>query len=418
MDYMPLTKAAIFDNGIAFSKGYVTTPLCCPSRASIFTGMCAHNTGVLENKDELSKKTFIDYLHENGYYTGLIGKYLNSWDSSARPEFDFWVAMPSILSKKNGNSINYTYYEPTLNINGKWQEHSGYLTYILRDYALQFLESAPEKKPFVLVFTPAAPHPPADPAPEHKELYSGLASHRPQSFNEQDISDKPAWLKSRKELGAKGIAQIDNFRLKQIRSLASLDLSISEILEKLEEQGKLENTFVLYISDNGYFWGEHRLSGKSFVYEEAIKVPFAIRYAPFTSNHRIDNNLVANIDIAPTIYELAGIQIPSDVDGLSLLPLLKAGENLRDALLIEGIGYNKAHTISKYEDDEEGENTLRIDYSAVVTDMYIYIENKNDISELYNLEKDPYELQNEINNPEYADTIAELKQVLKELKES
>ena len=139
--FMPRTQARIFNEGVQFTKAYVTTPLCCPSRASILTGMYAHRSGVRVNSDSLRKTTFADRLHEAGYFTGLVGKYLNSWDGSARPEFDFWVAFAGGGSR---------YFNPRLNVNGSWSERQGYMTYILRDYALRFLNDAMMAALFVL----------------------------------------------------------------------------------------------------------------------------------------------------------------------------------------------------------------------------------------------------------------------------
>ncbi len=150
MQYMPRTAARIFNEGIAFPNAYVTTSWCCPSRASILTGMYAHEHGVRVLTDPLKRETFIEHLHKAGYYTGQIGKYLNSWDGSARPEFDFWVA-------SSGGDTHY--FNQKLNVNGTWSVHPAYLTHVLRDYALDFLRrAAKHEKPFVLLFSPSAPH--------------------------------------------------------------------------------------------------------------------------------------------------------------------------------------------------------------------------------------------------------------------
>ena len=146
--FMPRTQARIFNEGVQFTKGYVTTPLCCPSRASILTGMYAHKHGVHFNSDRLVKETFVERLHEAGYFTGLVGKYLNSWDGSARPEFDFWAAFAGGGSR---------YLNPRLNINGSWSEHQGYITYILRDFALRFLDDAAGRSNRLRLYLPPTP---------------------------------------------------------------------------------------------------------------------------------------------------------------------------------------------------------------------------------------------------------------------
>jgi arylsulfatase A-like enzyme len=392
MDFMPRTKARIFDQGINFSNAYVTTPLCCPSRASILTGMYAHNHGVRLNQDTLRMKTFVEALHENGYYTGLVGKYLNSWDGSPRPEFDFWV------SHAGGDS---RYYGPSLNVNGTWSVHPGYITHIFRDYALQFLRFASQQdKPVVLIFSPNAPHAPANPAPGDDKLYPNLSEHRPPNFNEADMSDKPRSLWFVPLLAPEQIAANDSFRRLQLQSLNALDIAVESLLAALARQNILDNTCVIYLSDNGYFWGEHRFQGKAFVYEEAIRVPFALRYPPLVRAPRVETRMVANIDIAPTIYELAGVPMPPEVDGRSLVPLAQLKNEWRDDLLIEG-----------------WPGTGRAPYAAVHTANLVYVETEGDLPEFYDLKSDPYQLDNQVNDPANAAVVANLQQRLQRLKE-
>ena len=206
MDYMPRTKARIFGEGVSFPNAYITTPLCCPSRSSILTGMYAHKHGVRLNPIPLQKETFIQHLKKVGYFTGQVGKYLNSWDGSARPEFDFWAAGPAGTAR---------YFNPRMNIDGVWSEQHGYLTHILRDYALDFQRRAgAQDRPFVLLFSPNAPHfgyppvsrqpegpldldfflRPPEPAPGDERLYQNLPPHRPPSYDRRDASGKPRWL--------------------------------------------------------------------------------------------------------------------------------------------------------------------------------------------------------------------------------
>jgi arylsulfatase A-like enzyme len=399
MEYMPRTKRLIFDAGVTFSKGYVTTPLCCPSRSSIFTGMYAHAHGVHTNTDSLTQTTVIERLHQSGYYTGLVGKYLNSWDGARREEFDYWAVFA-------GHGAASIYTGPRINLNGVWEAHNGYITYILRDYVVEMARQASQQdKPFALFFTPNAPHDPADPAPGDEALYPNLALYRPPSFNEQDLSGKPDWLQNSPPL--KGIKRLDAFRLKQLQSLNALDQAVESFLNVLSEAGKLDNTLVIYLSDNGVFWGEHQLQGKTYVYEEAIHVPFAARYPPLQSQPRVENHLVANIDIAPTLYELAGLAIPPNVDGRSLVPLLKGDGNWRDVLLIEGWPET---TPGGEQDGDQSEASLP--YAAIHTGRYVYIETVGDRTELYDLKDDPYQLFNQVNNPAYADIVANLQKQL------
>src|SRR5262249_17194244 len=151
----------------------------------------------------LQQTTMVERLHQAGYYTGHVGKFLNAWDGSPRPEYDYWVAHPGGTSP---------YYDPRLNVNGKWGKVVGYITYLFRDYALEFLNQAPPNQPFLLYFAPNAPHHPAEPAPGDEELYADLPRHRPPSFNEPDASGKPTWLQNTRPLNNRQIALSDDFR--------------------------------------------------------------------------------------------------------------------------------------------------------------------------------------------------------------
>jgi len=400
MQYMPRTQELIFDQGVTFNNAYVTTPLCCPSRSSIFTGMYAHNHGVLENNIELTQKTFIDHLKESGYTTALVGKYLNSWNGDARPEYDFWVSFQFGETRYNN---------PRLNLNGEWIRHEGeYVTYSLGNYANEFIRSAAKKrKPFVLMLTFNAPHDPATPATEDDLLTLDLPARSP-SFNEQDVSEKPAWLGNKElPLTDELIREIDAFRRGQILTLYSLDRTIETVISTLKETGELDNTVIIFLSDNGRHWGEHRLVAKNTIYEESIHVPFAVRYPPLIAQPYIEEKIVANIDIAPTIYELAGIPIPANVDGFSLVGLLnKQQTEWREGVLIEGW-------------------PPRGFYSGIQTERYIYAETTNDYYapseepqlELYDLEKDPYELNNVVHDPAYKQIVAQLQALLQLEKE-
>lgn len=403
MQFMPRTQERIFDKGIAFDRAYATTSRCAPSRATILTGLYAHNHGVQDNATELFKATFAEILHEEGYYTGLIGKYLNSYpddfDDPPKPEFDFWVA----FDDGTGSTGTSEYFNPELNINGEWQEVEGYQTYILRDFALEFFEQAQSRrKPFLLVFTPYAPHPPAKPAPGDEELYQDLPRHRPPNFNEEDISDKARWLQEQPLFDKATARMIDDQRIGRAQAMHSLDLAIESLLDDLERRGLLDKTLVIYISDQGRFFGEHRLSaGKQLAYEPAARVPFAICYPGLISKPRVENRVVANVDIAPTIYELTGIAEHPDVDGRSLVPMLAGdldAEQWREGVLLEG-------------------QPVRYDgpkYSGFHTGRYVYLEYEGDLSEFYDLEVDPYQLDNQIDNPAYAVIVEDLRSQLAE----
>ena len=383
---MPVTQATLFDQGATFTHAYDTTPLCCPARASLLTGMYAHNTGVKTNDNGLTYPNFIYTMQQNGYYTGLVGKYLNSWDGELRPEFDYWVSF------FRGESA---YIDPRLNNNGTWSTYKGYITDILGDDVIQFLDQAAKQpRPFILYFAPNAPHQPATPDPIDANKLTNLPAWRPPSFNEADVSDKPQWLQY-KLLTPQEITQDDKFRRDQLLTLIALDRADAKIFDAMRQNGQLDNTVIIFLTDNALFWGEHRMTQKDSLYEEGVHTPFAIRYPPLIPKPVVKDQLVANIDIAPTILQLAGIPIPSNMDGLSMVNLFEGGP-WRNALLLEGW-------------------PPRGSYSAIHTERYVYSETTGDKSEFYDLQTNPYELGNQINDPQYQTIIQQLRVQLHEL---
>lgn len=385
MDYMPQTRKLIFDQRVNFPHAYATTPLCGPSRASILTGMYAHNTNVRDNTGKLTDRTFIEYLHDAGYFTGLVGKYLNSWKGEPRPEFDYWVSFFK-------GEVDFD--TPRINVNGDWQKHPGYITDILGNYTRDFINESIEKdQPFALIYAPNAPHAPATPNERDMRFYTPPELWRPLSFNAQNAADKPQWMQKLGPMGEDQIKSIDQFREDQLLTLAPLDRNLANLIHQLQMTGELNHTFIVFLSDNGKFWGEHRLSSKNSYYEEAARIPFAIRYPPLTGLPHTEDKVVANIDIAPTIYELAGISIPEGVDGLSLVNLFQPDAPWRDGILIEGY-------------------PPRGIFSAYHTERYIYSETLNDCAEFYDLQSDPYEMTNLISIPDLKAEIDLLKSKL------
>jgi N-acetylglucosamine-6-sulfatase len=412
-DFMPNTKAMIGDEGLTCTEFFMPTPLCCPSRASFLTGQYAHTNAVRGNADRLNRPTFVERLQASGYFTGLVGKYLNSWPGGARPEFNYWVDWL-------GGYIN-----PKMNLFGTIQEVRGYATDILREKALDFLDTVPANTPFFLLVAPHAPHAPATPAPGDEALYSNLPNWRPPSFNPPLQSDKPNWLANTPLLNAKNITKdVDKFRLDQLRCLHSVDRAVPDILHKLKQQGKLDHTLIVYFSDNGYFWGEHRLLWKNRVYEEASRGPFILRYPPLVGKRRTEGKLIAVIDLAPTFYELAGLPIPNGMDGRSLVPLLRGASEWRDAILLEGWpGSDASQAKGKVKENNEMEAeeaglaqgpkqehiNQNQDYRAIRTKDYVYIETEGDKPELYDLNKDPYEMRNLADESQSAEVVKNLR---------
>lgn len=386
LEFMPKLRRLLGAHSITFTQAFVTTPRCCPSRASILTGQYAHNTGVLTNgppdggaekfKDASSVAT---WLQQAGYRTALVGKYLNWYynlGTYVPPGWDEWRAFSA-----------QGYFNYLLNENGKLMhysaEESDYSTDLLARRAVGFLEEDTQQ-PFFLYFAPFAPHSAtgggsARPAPRHAGL-SFPDHRRALSHNEPDIADKPAWLAARPALSAPNVKKLDDFRADQLRSLQAVDEALESMLLTLKEQGRLNNTLVLFTSDNGLLWGEHRLQGKQAPYEEAIRVPFVLWYPKLIPEPRQEDQLVLNIDIAPTLADLAGVTPSHVVDGRSLRPLLENNaESWRTDFLLEHWA-------------QEGDRVPS--YAAVRSQEWKYVEYSTGEIELYRLETDPYELEN------------------------
>lgn len=376
----PTVRSWLGDHGIHFTSAYATTPLCSPSRASIFSGRYAHNHGVRDNGHpyNLDQHTTVQrHLKDAGYRTGLFGKYLNSWHLADHPpHFSEWVM------------LRPGYVDCDYNVNGEVQQIPGYSTTILRDHLLDFLErSASDDTPWFAIFTPYASHEHNIAEPAYADLDVPDWSGRP-SIWETDLSDKVAWADYAVPRPGKGRA----FRTRQLRTLRSVDDAVRAIRRKLEELGQLDNTLVIYISDNGFSWADHGLVGKAVPYRPVYEVPLYMSWPRGGLNSgRVDDRIVANIDIAPTILEAAGVEPETPQDGMSLLSNAR-----RDHILLEcwrwGGGTGIRKTWASY--------VSRTQHYLEVYDLHT--DNTGDevgtgrvlAREYYDLARDPYQLQN------------------------
>ncbi|GAA2071536.1 sulfatase family protein [Actinomadura alba] len=296
-------------NGVEFTNGHVTTPLCAPSRSSIFSGRYAHNHGVLSNGHSynLDQNTTVQrYLKEAGYRNGFFGKYLNSWNvADTPPHFEDFALLGPVV-----------YNDGQYNRNGTVQKIPGYSTHVIRDLALDFIQKGTsDTRPWFLVVTPKAPHGPNTPEPKYANTAVPAWNGRPSVF-ETDKSDKPAYVQDAKATLADG----QRIRQDQFRTLLSVDDAVQSIHNKLQATGQLDNTLVIYIGDNGFAWADHGRTAKSVPYRPSIEVPFYLSWpAAGLGAGTTDNRLVANIDIAPTILNAVGIKPDTPQDGRSLL---------------------------------------------------------------------------------------------------
>ncbi len=395
-EHMPQTRKLLAGQGLTFSNAFVTHSLCCPSRASILRGQYTHNHQVLTNIGPMGgfekfrsqgheTSTIATWLQSGGYRTVLLGKYLNGYGNRGSemyipPGWDEWY----------GRLDKYSYYEYQMNENGKITSYGSankdYYTDMLAGKAKDYVRrTANDSSPFFMYLAPLAPHSPYTPASRHENAYENARAPRSPSFDERDISDKPEWVRDMPRLG-KDVEKVDRTYQGRLRLLLSLDEMVAGLIEELRATGELDNTYVFFTSDNGYHLGEHRLSkGKRTAYEEALRVPLAVR-GPGVPTGASAEQMALNIDFAPTIAELAGVPASEFVDGRSLAPLLDgsppATSSWRSAFLVE-------HWSGGTTDVREAPT-----YAGVRTQRHKYVEHATGDKELYNLDSDPYELEN------------------------
>jgi N-acetylglucosamine-6-sulfatase len=402
-EYLPRVRRLLEERGATFNNYFVGYSLCCPSRASILRGQYPHNTGVLGNhppdggferfyRQGLESSTLATWLHERGYYTALAGKYLNGYGSGTLaggaahvpPGWTDWFG----LAEPSG------YFDYRISDGGRalmfGHADSDYLTDVLREHAIAVIRAAHAgHKPLFLYLAPKAPHLPAEPAPRHHDLFGNVELPRGASFDEDDVSDKPAPIRSRPRLSAIDLLKMQTIYRNRLQSLQSVDEMVEAIVDELGTLGELENTYILYTSDNGWHMGEHRLGrGKNTPYEEDIRVPLVIR-GPGIAPGTVISQLALNSDLAPTIAELAGAKPPDFVDGRSLIPLWRGGApGWRSCLMVQR-GAN-----ADVQADEGDELHSPWGFHALRTAQYKFTIWANGDRELYDLLADPAELRN------------------------
>jgi N-acetylglucosamine-6-sulfatase len=407
----------IGSEGVLFRNAFVTAPLCSPSRAGFLTGQYAHTHGITDNIDRsvASHKlnTFPLLLRQSGYATAFIGKWHMGNDDSPRPGFDRWVSF-----KGQGS-----YLDPAINEDGKDVNRRGYITDILTGYAVEFIRRRHDK-PFLVYLAHKAIHPEVMqhgdgsinmdhaerfiPAERHQKLFTGeKIPRRPNAM--RSPTGKPALQRQIGDLPALGAntATRDEVILGRLRSLMAVEEGVGEIFKALQETGQLDNTVIVFSSDNGYFYGEHGLSiERRLAYEESIRMPLLIRYPKVIKAGTVRDELALNIDVAPTLLELAGISSPNVVQGHSLVSLIKSiNTEWRISFLIE------------YYSDRVMPRIRQMGYKAVRDERWKYIHyyELQGMDELYDLKSDPYEMKNLINHPDAAETLSRLKRDMERL---
>jgi arylsulfatase A-like enzyme len=395
MPYLQARALDPADHWVVFTRAFVNTPLCCPSRATMLTGRYAHHTGVQGNEDGErldERETLAAWLDAAGYETGLVGKYLNGYPFGRGPSVP--VGWDRWWGKQQGGPESI-YRDFTVIEQGSpvFYGADAYSTDVFADAAVRFIEQAPSDRPFFLWFAPTAPHPPAEPAPRHAGRYADLALPAPPSLGEADVADKPAWVRALPPLGAADIERMREAKRRSFEALLAVDEAVRRILQALRERGELEETVVVLTSDNGLAFGEHRWDRKSCPYEECIRVPLLVR-APGLA-HRVEPALVSAVDLAPTILDLVDVRPGGALDGASLVPLLRGGPPPRREVYVEFAGDANVPA-----------------WWALRRPDWLYVELATGERELYDLRRDPFQLVNLARDPDRAAIVADMADAL------
>jgi arylsulfatase A-like enzyme len=383
---LPKTLRYFQDEGTRYTQAFATTPLCCPSRASMFSGRYAHRHGVYNN--DLGTKldqddTLQRYLQDEGYRTAATGKYLNRWPHELDPpHFDDWAIM-----------LEGYYQDSLVNVNGNRKRIDAYTNDFMERKSIAFLDRFEDKdtQPWFLYVGMTAAHAPFQAEPK----YEGVPTpryHPSPAVKEKNLSDKPDFAPGRR-------TNFRTLRRKQLRTLYSVDDTVDILMRKLQALDEDRDTITFFVGDNGQLWGEHGLTGKRYPYIPSVKIPFFVRWPGKVEAGRNDRRLVANIDIASTVLDLVDARSDYDVDGRSIFE-----EGSRNMLLLE-------HWM-----DDESEVP---DWASVLTPMYQYVEyyrNSGDkiATEYYDRTQDPWQLRNllrdkrKANDPNVGKLSAEL----------
>jgi N-acetylglucosamine-6-sulfatase len=420
LQYMPHVLA-MQKEGATFANYFVTDSLCCPSRASIFSGRYPHDTGIFRNKGAdggylafhnrgEERATFATALAASGYRTAMLGKYLNRYRPETNPPAPGWTTW-----NVAGNA--YREFNYTINEDGKVIQYDGspsdYLTDVLSDHAVRFIKQS-AGKPFLIEIATFAPHRPYTPAPRDANAFPGLRAPRMPAFNAAPDANAVRWLRPFPPLSSQDIAVIDREYRLRAQSVLAVDKMIGELQAAVAAIGEQSNTYFVFSSDNGYHMGEHRMMpGKMTAYDMDIRVPLIVT-GPRVPAGLVVNEIAQNIDLCPTFAELGGATAPDNVDGRSLVPLLQGQmvADWRTVALVEHHGpvLKDRQDPDAYDSDEKNpqefgsrsrkpgkygfRNGNPNSYEAIRASTWVYVEYADGEEEYHDLASDPDELRN------------------------
>jgi arylsulfatase A-like enzyme len=406
--------------GMKFENCFVTNSICAPSRAAILTGKYSHLNGVpVFNHIDSSQPMLQKYLQQAGYYTGIVGKWHLGGNDPKRPDdgkptgFDYWNILPG----------QGAYFDPVMIEMGERKKLTGYTTDVVTDIAIDFLKNRPQEKPFFLMYHHKAPHRNWQPDEKHRRQFETFVAPEPATLNDdykgksdasrqatmhidQDLNDNDLKMKPPEGLSGQELKKwkYQRYMRDYLACVQSVDDNVGRFLDWLDKNGLAESTIVIYTSDQGFFLGEHNFFDKRFMYEESLRMPFLIRWPGKIRPGGVSKGMILNVDFAPTLLDVAGMKTPADMQGRSFLPLLegKTPKDWRAAMY-----YRYYHP---------GHHNVAAHFGVRTGRYKLIYFNKLDQWELYDLRKDPREMNNVYNDPAYAKIVEDLKKELYRLK--
>ena len=421
----------IAQDGMRFNNCFCTNALCEPSRATILTGTYNHINEVttigahLDNRQENVAKI----LQRNGYQTAIVGKWhLGQGEAHWPTGFDYW----NILQGQG------PYFDPEMVRNGEKVQYEGYTTDLITDLSLEWLKERDKEKPFFLMYHHKAPHRPWDPDDKHADMYEDIDIPTPETFDD-DYSNRAAAAGAARMTVAEDLTERD---LKQpvpeglspeeekhwkyqryikdyLRCVASVDDNVGRVLDYLDEEGLTDDTIVVYTSDQGFFLGDHGWYDKRFMYEESLRMPFIIRYPRAIQAGSVNDDIITNVDFAPTFLHYAGIEIPGEFQGRSFDPLLEDStpKDWPQSMYYRYWMHLAHHHVYAHYGIRTRRYKLIYYYADALGQPGAIDEKKAPEWELFDLERDPHELNNVYHHPEYADTAEQLRRELRSWQE-
>ncbi|TQS74988.1 sulfatase [Ornithinibacillus gellani] len=422
----------IANEGMRFDNCFCTNSICAPSRAAILTGLYNHKNGVktLGDKFDSRQPTVQKMMKENGYQTALIGKWhLGNGGNSDPTGFDYWNVFPN----------QGEYHDPVMYDMGVEKVFKGYATDIVTDLSLNWMKSRDKDKPFMLMCHHKAPHRPWDPDEKHMHLYEDVDIPEPPTFHD-DYSNRAEAAKEAKmridrdlrerDVKAKPPEGLSAGELKSwyyqryikdyLRCVASIDDNVGRILDYLDEEGLAEDTIIVYTSDQGFFLGDHGWYDKRFMYEESLRMPFVIRYPKAIKAGSVTKDFALNVDFPETFLDYAGIDIPDHMQGRSLRPVLENNtpDDWQTSMYYRYWEHlSIEHRVGAHYGLRTHDYKLIYYYGEALGSADSMDEPRTPEWELFDLNKDPYELNNVYHDPAYQETVTTLKEELYRLKD-